>query len=78
MGSLLAFSNLTIFMILAYLVVFVILTVISMLYAIFWIVILKKDNSFTKLRELAIYLAAGFATAMLQITLMTLLRNTLL
>ena len=78
MGSLLAFANLIVFQILAYLSVFVILTVISMLYAIFWIVILKKDNSFTKLRQLIIYLIAGFTTAMLQITLMTILRITLL
>ena len=38
----------------------------------------KKDNSFENLRALLIYLLAGFANAMLQITLMTSLRGWIL
>ena len=78
MSCLLVFGSLITFQILAYLSTTMILVVISMLYTIFWVIILKKDNSFEKLQPLTIYLIAGFATAMLQVTLMTTLRSTFL
>ena len=73
-GSLLAFSGSFIFQSLAYLVALTILLVISALYTIFWVIVSRKENTFESLPALAVYLAAGFATAMLQVTLLSALR----
>lgn len=78
LGALLLFGNLLVFYALANISIFTILVVISLLYTIFWVIVLKKDNTFTNLKALVFYLAAGFASAMLQITLMTSLRSWLL
>ncbi len=73
-GVLLAFSGSAIFQGLAYLAALTILAVISALYTIFWVIVSKKENTFSNLSALANYIAAGFATAMLQITLLSALR----
>lgn len=62
----------------AYLAIFTAVAIISLLYTVFWVIMLKKENTFSSLRTLWVYLAAGFGTAMLQITLLVLLRSNLL
>lgn len=71
-------KNIVIFKTLAGIAVITILVVITMLYTIFWVIVTRKDNSFENLRALIIFLLAGFASALLQITLMTNLRGWLL
>lgn len=78
MGCLLVFGNSTIFQILAYICVLTIVAVISTLYTIFWVILLKKENTFERMKALAIYFLAGFASAMVQITIMSSLRDRLL
>lgn len=71
-------GNLAIFKTLSSLTVITIIVVISMLYSIFWVIVTRKDSTFENLYALILYLTAGFASAMLQITLMTNLRGWLL
>ncbi len=75
LAFLLQTDNRTIFKALASIAVITILVVISMLYTIFWVIATRKDNTFENLYSLIFYLLAGFASAMLQITLMTNLRS---
>jgi uncharacterized membrane protein len=77
-GFLLISENMAVFKLLAGIVVATILVVITLLYTIFWVIITRKDNTFENLRALIPFLLAGFASAMLQITLMTSLRGWLL
>lgn len=62
----------------AYLVIFTALAIITLLYAVFWVIFFKKENTFHALQELWFFLAAGFTTALLQIILLTTLRNSVL
>lgn len=78
LGSLLVFADGVIFRGLAYLSMLTVIAVITALYTIFWVILLKKENTFEKLSALAIYIAVGFATAMLQITLLSALRGWLI
>jgi len=52
--------------------------VITALYTIFWVIVLRRENTFENLLSLTIFISAGFATAMLQITLLTVLRGWLI
>ena len=52
-----------------------ILGIISLLYAIFWIIILKKENSFSKIPDLLVIFLLGFCTALLQILFFVNLRS---
>jgi len=52
-----------------------ILVIISLLYAIFWMIILKKENSFSKISDLTVIFLLGFCTAMLQILFFVNLRS---
>jgi len=63
------------FQVFAYISIGTVVIIITMLYAIFWIILLKKENSFVKWNSLGLFLTAGFASAMLQITLLNLLRQ---
>ena len=67
-------SNPILFQFFAYISIVTVVVIITLLYAIFWIILLKKENSFTKWRSLGLFLTAGFATALLQVTLLTMLR----
>lgn len=71
----LLFANANYFLIFAYISIVTVVVIITFLYAIFWILILKKENSFTKWNSLGIFLTAGFASTMLQITLLNMLRQ---
>ena len=62
----------------AYLAIFSAMVIITLLYSVFWIILIKKENTFQSLHTLWIFLVAGFATCMLQITLMITLRNSVL
>jgi uncharacterized membrane protein len=68
-------ANATFFQFLAYIGIATVVVIITLLYAIFWIILLKKENSFIKWNSLGLFLTAGFASAMLQITLLNLLRQ---
>ena len=68
-------ENAIYFQIFAYIGIATVVVIITLLYAIFWIVILKKENSFTKWSSLGLFLVVGFASAMLQITFLTMLRQ---
>jgi uncharacterized membrane protein len=68
-------ANANFFRLFAYISIGTVLVIITLLYALFWIILLKKENSFTKWRSLGLFLTAGFASAMLQITLLTMLRQ---
>lgn len=63
------------FQVFAYISIGTVVIIITLLYAIFWIILLKKENSFVKWNSLGLFLTAGFASAMLQITLLNLLRQ---
>jgi uncharacterized membrane protein len=71
-------NNPFLFMLAAYLATFTALAIITLLYAVFWVIILKKENTFNALRGLWIFLIAGLATALLQITLLITMRNSIL
>lgn len=63
---------------LAYIVIGIVLLIITMLYTVFWVIMTRRETQFTQLKSLGIYLIAGFGTAMIQITLLYMLRNWLL
>jgi uncharacterized membrane protein len=44
-----------------------VLLLLTMIYSIVWVLLLRKENSFTKLRQMSIPLVLGFITALLQI-----------
>jgi uncharacterized membrane protein len=71
-------SNAIFFQIFAYISIGTVIIIISMLYAIFWIILFKKENTFLSWSALGIFLVAGFTSAMVQITLLYILRQTLL
>ena len=77
-GILLIYGNAFIFQTLAYISVATILAVISLLYTIFWVILLRKENTFTRIQDLVFYLLTGFSSALVQITIMSSLRNWLL
>ncbi len=68
-------SHATLFQVFAYISIVTVLVIITLLYTIFWIVVIRKENSFEKWNSLGLFLTAGFASAMLQITLLTMLRQ---
>jgi uncharacterized membrane protein len=78
MGLLLVFTGKTIFLSLASIAILMVVLVISMLYTIFWVIVIRHENSFEQPIQLWLFMLAGFATAVLQITLMTGLRGWLL
>ncbi|MBM3136969.1 MAG: DUF2085 domain-containing protein [Chloroflexi bacterium] len=63
---------------LAYIAIGIVLLIISMLYTVFWVIMTRKEMQFTEFKSLGFYLIAGFGTAMIQITLLYMLRNWLL
>lgn len=78
MGSMLVLAQGFIFRALAYVSTLSILVVITALYTIFWVIVLRRENTFENILSLTIFISAGFATAMLQITLLTALRGWLI
>jgi uncharacterized membrane protein len=74
-GWILISGNVILFQVFAYISITTVVIIITMLYAIFWIILMKKENSFTQWKSLGLFLTAGFASAMLQITLLNLLRQ---
>jgi uncharacterized membrane protein len=77
-GYLLINSSAFFFKVFAYISIGAVLFIISMLYSIFWIILMRKENSFSSWRSLGVFLIAGFSTAMLQVTLLYWLRASLL
>lgn len=77
-GYVLLNGNTLIFKGLAAFSVLTVVLVISALYTIFWVIALRKENNFTRLKDLAFFFMAGFASAMAQITLLVWLRTALL
>lgn len=73
-GFALWFAGLPLFRLLSMLSIFTILIIISALYTIFWVIILKKENRFSSWGALSPYLFAGLATALAQILLLNLIR----
>jgi len=47
---------------------------LSLLYAVIWVIVLKKDNTFNSWNELGWWVMAGFATAMVQIAVIDFVR----
>ncbi len=78
MSALLVFGNECIFQMLALISIGMVVIVISLLYAIFWVIVAKKENSFGQLGDAWLFFCAGFASAMGQISLMSVLRGWLL
>jgi uncharacterized membrane protein len=58
----------------AFLSVFGVLALLSMVFGMLWIIIMHQDNTFTRLRELWLPAAAGFTLGLLLIIAMDLLR----
>jgi uncharacterized membrane protein len=71
-------NNDYLFRLASYLAIFTAVAIITLLYSVFWIILLKKENTFQSLNTLWVFLVAGFATSMLQITLLVTLRNSVL
>ena len=61
-----------------YITIFTVITIISLLYAVFWIILFRKENQFSKWRHVIIFLIAGYATAIGQVLLLVSLRNKIL
>ena len=59
----------------AYLTVIMVMVIISMLYTIFWIILLKRENTFQRARELTLMFLLGFCTALLQVLLFVNIRG---
>jgi uncharacterized membrane protein len=51
-----------------------VLTLLTMVYSMVWVMIFKRDNTYTQFRELSIPLLAGFITALVQIGAVDLVR----
>ncbi len=67
-----------IFKIGAYITIFTVLSIITLLYSIFWVIFLKKENQFTNWKDMGVYILAGYATAITQVLLLIALRNRIL
>lgn len=52
-----------------------VLVVITLLYTVFWAIILKKENSFSSLQHLSPLIVTGLATALVQVMLLNWLRE---
>jgi hypothetical protein len=61
-----------------YIVIITVVSIISLLYTIFWVITFKKENQFTGLKDLGMFLLAGYATAIGQVLLLVALRNRIL
>jgi uncharacterized membrane protein len=68
-------ENALLLQIAGYITIFTVVTIISLLYAVFWIITFRKENQFSKWRQVIIYLVAGYATAIGQVLLLVSLRN---
>ena len=68
-------NNRFLFQVAAYIATFMILSIITLLYSIFWVILFKKENRFSRWKEFAIYILAGYATAILQVILLIALRT---
>lgn len=77
-GSLLVFGGKAVFLSFAGVAILMVLVVITLLYTIFWVIVTRHENSFEQPVQLWLFMLAGLATAVLQITLMTGLRGWLL
>ena len=55
-----------------------VLVVITMLYTVFWVIILKKENSFSSIQHLSPLIVIGLATALVQVMLLNWLRGLIL
>lgn len=77
-GFALTQNNLIIFQILGAVCILTVITVITLLYSIFWIILFRKENRIHELSGVKVYLTAGFGTTMVQILLLNLLRNIIL
>ena len=55
-----------------------VLTIISILYTIFWILLTRSENSIQNISQILPYFFAGFTTAISQIMLLNLLRNSIM
>lgn len=71
-------SGPVIFQIGAYITIFTVLSIITLLYSIFWVIFLKKENQFTSWKDMGVYILAGYATAITQVLLLIALRNRIL
>ena len=78
-SSLLLFTNQPVlFQIAGYVAIVTVVSIISLLYTIFWIIASKKENQFTGWKDLGMFLLAGYATAIGQVLLLAALRNRIL
>ncbi len=71
-------SRLVIFKAAAYITIFTVLSIITLLYSTFWVIFLKKENQFTNWKDIGVYILVGYSTAIVQILLMLTLRNRIL
>jgi len=72
------FNNDILFTISAYFTIATAIIIISLLYSVFWIILLKKEGQFSTWKDVSIFLIAGFSSALLQIILLNTLRNSVL
>ena len=77
-SSLILISGPVVFQLTAFVTILTVLFIISLLYSIFWIIFLRKENQFTNWKGIAVYMIAGYSTAIGQILLMIALRNRIL
>jgi uncharacterized membrane protein len=71
-------SGPVIFQVAAYITIFTVLSIITLLYSIFWVIFLKKENRFTDWKDIGVYILAGYSTAIAQILLLNAMRNRIL
>lgn len=71
-------SGQILFTALSYISIGTVMLIVTMLYTVFWVIMSRSEAQFTNLKPLGVFLAAGFVTAMLQFTLLFLLRSWLL
>ncbi|MCD6576979.1 MAG: DUF2085 domain-containing protein, partial [Anaerolineaceae bacterium] len=77
-GLLILSGGPVIFQAAAYITIFTVVSIITLLYSIFWVIILKKENQFTDWKDMGLFILAGYSTAITQILLLNALRNKIL
>ncbi len=75
LGFMLTKGSFLMFRILSYVSILTVLVIITALYTIFWILLLRKENTISTFSSLIIFLIAGFGTAISQIFLLNMMRS---
>lgn len=77
LGFALTQGSFLVFRILSYVGILTVLIIITSLYTIFWILLLRRENTISTFSSLIVFLITGFATAMGQVFLLNVVRSSI-